>query len=93
MPWKEGEIIPPHGTPLGLCSRGERLWDVAGADGKKTSGTRGNGQSLPLLRTPASCWRHGSNRKDVVGRAAYTRFLLLFFSFLILHLPKLLFTV
>lgn len=25
MPWKEGEIIPPHGTPLGLLEGGEAV--------------------------------------------------------------------
>lgn len=58
--------------------RFERLWDMAGADGKKTSGTRGNGQSLLLLRKPSSCWRQGSNCKDVVGRAAYKLFFFFF---------------
>lgn len=77
MPWREGEIIPPHGTLLGLLEAGRlgRLWDVAGADGKKTSSTRGNGQSLLLLRKPASCWRQQSSCKDAVGRAAYKLFL------------------
>lgn len=46
---------------------------MAGADGKKT---RGNGQSLLLLREPASCWRQGSSCKDVVGWATYKPLLL-----------------
>lgn len=74
--------------PKGHCwacsrwERFERLWDVAGADGKKT---RGNGQSLLLLREPASCWRQGSSCRDVVGWATYKPLLLSLSLFLILH--------